>query len=103
MPESVQTLKTKTVSGLWIAGDGGFLFQLGRARMLVDLAVNFFAAQKTLHRTVILSSVAGLVAGEERVVNIAFDPVGFPADGVHHRMAVAPEFGIFRFQPFDQC
>src|SRR5258706_16456082 len=78
--EAVQALKTKTCGQLRIAGDGGLLFQLRGARVLVDLSIDVFAAQKALDRAVVATRMAGLVAGVERIVNISRYPKGFPPD-----------------------
>jgi hypothetical protein len=46
--------------------------------------------------------MAGLVAGQERVVNVAFDAISLPADGMDYGMAVAPQFGVFGREALDR-
>ena len=98
----MQTLKTEAIRNFWIAGDRGLLFQFSGARMFVDLGVNLLAAQKAFHRAVIAARMAGLIASEKRVVDVALDPVSFPANSVDDRMAIASELRIFRLQTRDQ-
>ena len=98
----MQTLKTEAIRNVWIAGDRGLLFQFSGARMLVDLGVNLLAAQKAFHRAVIAPRMAGLIASEKRVVDVALDPISFPANSVDDRMAIASELRIFRLQTRDQ-
>ena len=102
MAKAVQALKAESNGNLRIAGDGGFLLELGRAGMLFDFGVNILAAQKALDGAVVATGMTGLVAGRKGIVDSAFDAVGFPADGVNDRMTVAPEFGIFRLVTLDE-
>ena len=102
MAQTMQALKTVVVGKLGIAGEGGFLLELGGTRMLVGLGVNIFSAKKALHRAVITTGMTGLVAGAKGFVNRAFDPIGLPADGVDHWMAVASQLGVVFFIALDQ-
>ena len=95
MAQAVQALEAKSHRDLWVAGDGGLLLELGRARVSPDFGVYVLAAQKTLDGTVVTTRMTGLIAGRKRIVDRAFDAERFPADGVNDRMTVAPEFWIF--------
>ncbi len=70
--------------------------------MFVDLGIKLLAAQETLDGAMITTGVTGLIAGRKRVMDIAFGAIGFAADGVYHRVAVASELRIFGFEVLNE-
>ena len=102
MAEPVQALKAKSKRDVRIARACRLLFKLRNARMAIDGCVNTVAAKKSFHRTMVTAGMAGLIASEKRVVDVALDPVSFPANSVDDRMAIASELRIFRLQTRDQ-
>ena len=78
------------------------MFQLCLAGVLIALRIDVVAPEKTFHRTMVTTGVAGLVAGGKRLVNIALEPKRFPPDGMDDGMTVAPQLRVLRFKTFNQ-
>src|ERR1051325_6928212 len=100
MAKSVQTLKTDVQRRFRIAGGSRLLFQLGLTRMACH-RIDVFAAEASFHRTVITTRMARLITRVEGIMDVSLDPKGFASDRMNNGMAVAPQVGIFGFQPVD--
>jgi hypothetical protein len=61
-----------------------------------------FRRAETFHRAVVTAGMASLIASRERVVNIAFDTISFPADGVDDGVTVASDVRVVFFQALNQ-
>jgi hypothetical protein len=66
--------------------------------MPIGLRIDVVAAEKTFHRSMVTTGVAGLVAGRKRVVDIALEPKRLPTDSMDRGMTVAPELRVLRLK-----
>ena len=98
MTESVQALVAESYGRIWVTSGRGLLFQFRLAGMLIGLGIDFIAAKKAFHRTMVTTGVAGLITGGKRFVDVAFELEGLTTDGVNDGMAVAPKLGVFCFE-----
>jgi hypothetical protein len=102
MAEPVQALEAKSQRDVRITRACRLLLKLRNARVAIDRCVNAVAAKKSFHRAMVTAGMAGLIASGERLVKIILQAKRFPANGMHHRVAVTPEFRIFRLELFNQ-
>jgi hypothetical protein len=85
----VKALKAEAERRVGVAGNHGFLLDLGLARMAIGLRIEIIPAEESLHGTVIAAGMACWVAGRKGVMNVSLESKSLPANGVDDRMAVA--------------